>query len=77
MAALFGTVEYFEREFLTYAEKTDLGRLSKAQISAIHSTLKEELLTHFVCTERIRTECLENLAQAHCNLTHSDMSVMS
>lgn len=76
MTVLFGTVEYFERKFLSYAEANHIDRLSQEQISAIHFKLKDELLNDFVCTERIRTECLDNLAQARGKLTNSEMLVM-
>lgn len=64
MNVFFGTVEYFEKEFLTYAASNHLSNLSNDQISAFYSKMKDELLHDFVCTERIRLECLENLKQA-------------
>ena len=60
----FGTVEYFEREFLMYAAKSQIRLLSNDQILMVYSRIKDELLFDFVCAETIRKECFENLEVA-------------
>lgn len=75
MTTLFGTVEYFEREFATYTEKNNLIRLSDDQISALYSSLEYELLYNFVCSESIRMECFKNLAKAFSKYINSEMRV--
>jgi hypothetical protein len=77
MTVLFGTVEYFEREFLTYAAKNHLSQLANDQILMIYSRLKNELLYDFVCAERIRMECFENLEQACSKLKNSEMRALA
>lgn len=67
---IFGTVEYFEREIAKFAEKNHVSKLSDGQMSLIYSRLKNELLYDFVCDERLRKECLENLNVAYNNQIH-------
>ncbi|CAH2716725.1 hypothetical protein BACCIP111895_03913 [Neobacillus rhizosphaerae] len=75
MTVLFGSVEYFEKEILRVAAQNPLNRLTHDHISMICSRLKSELLNDFVCEERIRVECLENLTQASCKLFKLEMRV--
>jgi hypothetical protein len=64
LTVLFGTVEYFEREFLTFASKENLSLLTNDQILMIYSKFKNEISNNFVCDERIRMECFQNLERA-------------
>jgi hypothetical protein len=74
---LFGTAEYFEREFLTYAARNNLNQMNNDQILMIYSRLKNELLNDFVCEESIRKECIQNLERA-CFMTRSlELSVLA
>ena len=73
MTALFGSVEYFEKEIQNDAAQNHLNKLTHDDISMIYSRLKSELLNDFVCDERIRVECLENLTQASCRLFKLEM----
>lgn len=77
MTMLFGSVEYFEREFLTYAAKNHVRQLAKNEILMIYSRLKNELLYDFVCEEEIRIECFENLEQACSNLKNSETCALA
>lgn len=73
MTVLFGSVEYYERELLHEADQNHVNRHADDAISMTYFRLKNELLYDFVCEERIREECLENLTQAFCRLFKSDM----
>ncbi|MCQ6278545.1 hypothetical protein [Bacillus sp. EB600] len=77
MTFLFGTVEYYEREFTMYTAKNHLKILSKDQILMIYSRLKDELLFDFVCAETIRKECIENLEVACFRLLNTEMRATS
>lgn len=57
MTVLFGSIEFFEREIIN--------SLNEDSISIITSKLEYELLHDFICHERIRLECLNNLKRAN------------
>ena len=57
MTVLFGTVEYFEREIMK-------GLKCNISLLDITTKLEDELLYDFICDERIRVECLNNLQTA-------------
>ncbi|AIE61478.1 hypothetical protein [Bacillus methanolicus] len=69
MTVLFGTVEFFEREMLDYAKKK---QFAKNSIMEKYSSLKHELLYDFVCDEKLRIECLQNLSIAYQKLLEHD-----
>lgn len=69
MTVLFGTVEFFEREMLEYAKKK---RFTKNSIMEKYLSLKHELLYDFVCDEKLRIECLQNLSIAYQKLLEHD-----
>jgi hypothetical protein len=73
VTVLFGSVEYYERELLHEADQNHVNRHADDAISMTYFRLKNELLNDFVCEERIRVECLENLTQAFGRLFKSDM----
>lgn len=73
VTVLFGSVEYFERELLHEAEQNYVNKQADEQISITYSRLKSELLNDFVCEERIRVECLENLKHAFGRLFKPNM----
>jgi len=62
---MFGTVEYFESKIRQQAIHNDLGKLEDDYISDIISKMEDELKYDFVCDERIRLQCLENLSLAY------------
>ncbi|MGE7766971.1 hypothetical protein [Peribacillus sp. NPDC096540] len=73
MTVLFGTVEYFEQEMLRHLEICQMGKWTKEdEISLIYSRLENEILFDFVCDEKVRIECLKNLAYADKRLRVKD-----
>ncbi|MFP3511066.1 hypothetical protein SB775_15670 [Peribacillus sp. SIMBA_075] len=65
MTVLFGTVEYFVQEMLSHLEIYQMGKWTKEdEISLIYSKLENEILYDFVCDDKVRIECLKNLAYA-------------
>ncbi|WP_338030842.1 hypothetical protein [Cytobacillus citreus] len=72
---LFGTVEYFEREIYNYLNENQLKEISEDSLYVITSKLKKEILYDFVCDERIRLECLENLTYAISMITQNKEAV--
>nr|WP_228460333.1 hypothetical protein [Cytobacillus dafuensis] len=72
---LFGTVEYFERAIYNYLNENQLKEISEDSLYVITSKLKKEILDDFVCDERIRLECLENLKYAISMITQNKEAV--
>ena len=62
---MFGSIEFFEREIINSLNENQLKNLNKDSISAITSKLEYELLYDFICHERIRLKCLNNLKRAN------------
>lgn len=62
MTVLFGSVEFFEREMLDYAKKK---QFAKDSIMVKYLSLKHELLYDFICDEKVRIQCLQNLSLAY------------
>ncbi|MBG9452150.1 hypothetical protein ABE67_23015 [Cytobacillus firmus] len=60
MRPLFGTVEYFEQKIDAYLTNKKLKNKEK-HIKEIVSKLEKEIRHDFICHERIRKECLNNL----------------
>lgn len=60
MRPLFGTVEYFEQKIETYLTNKKLKNKEK-HIKEIVSKLEKEIRHDFICHERIKKECLNNL----------------
>lgn len=60
MRPLFGTVEYFEQKIDTYLTNKKLKNKEK-HIIEIVSKLEKEIRHDFICHERIKKECLDNL----------------
>jgi hypothetical protein len=77
LTVVYGTIEYFEREFLKHAPKNHLIRPSNDEILLIFSSLKDELLHDFICSEGLRKECLENLHTACRNFKNPEMRATS
>jgi hypothetical protein len=57
----FGSIEYFEREMMSFAKRRSNNRLAREQAMEIYSELKDELMNDFICDEHIKKECLHNL----------------
>ncbi len=66
LTILFGTVEYFEREILNEVLDNHTHELSEEEnIFNAYSKLKDELLVNFICSEKLRLECKQNLKKAY------------
>ena len=70
---LFGTVEFFEKEIFNYLNENLLNGISENPLSVITSELKYEISHDFICDERIRLECLNNLKYAIDKITQSQL----
>ncbi len=68
MSVLFGTVEYFEKEIKEYLTDHQVEEVTEDHLSIITSKLETELLYDFVCDEKIRRQCLNNLIFASGNV---------
>jgi hypothetical protein len=66
----YGSVEYFEREIIQYLSEHPDNCADQEELSAIASRLEGELMHDFICDERLRTECLENLECACKKVTY-------
>lgn len=65
MTILFGTVEYFEREILSTPDDLSKSLSKDEYLKSIYAKLENEVLFNFVCDEKIRIECLQNLQIAY------------
>nr|WP_210365792.1 hypothetical protein [Bacillus sp. REN3] len=74
MTVLFGTVEYFEQEIEHYLADVAEKQRIREEIYKIQSKLEDELLHDFICDEKLRKECLRNLADAF-NKLKQDLAV--
>ncbi len=64
MKVVFGSIEYFEREMMSFAKRKSLKTLSPNQVIEIHSEIKDELMNDFICDVDIKKECVNNLSLA-------------
>ena len=65
MKTLFGTIEYFEQEILNKPQD-QTQHLSKDEIlQSSYEQLEYEVLHNFICDEKVRLECLQNLVKAY------------
>ena len=71
----FGSIEYFEREMMSFAKRRSNNRLASEQAMEIYSELKDELMNDFICDERIKKECLHNLNLASQRFLHKYQAV--
>ncbi len=69
MTVLFGTIEYFEREIEFHLAEVEKRSRVQEEINQIQMKLEEELLNDFICDEKLRIECLQNLSNACSKLT--------
>ena len=74
MTVLFGTVENFEREIEFHLAEVEKRERLQEEINQIQVMLEEELLNDFICDEKLRMECLQNLSNA-CNRLTEDYLV--
>ncbi|MDF2037712.1 hypothetical protein P2R12_12185 [Cytobacillus oceanisediminis] len=57
MEVFYGTEEYFEQKVSNYLSKDG----DENKLSIIAARLEYEIRYEFICHERVRNECLENL----------------
>ena len=69
LTVLFGTVEYFEREIEFHLSEVEKRERYREEINQIQLKLEEELLNDFICDEKLRMECMQNLSNACSKLT--------
>jgi hypothetical protein len=69
LTVLFGTVEYFEQEIEFHLTETEKREKFREEIQQIQMKLEEELRNDFICDEKLRVECLQNLSNACSKLT--------
>ncbi|WP_226085691.1 MULTISPECIES: hypothetical protein [Mesobacillus] len=74
MTVLFGTVEYFEQEIEFHLTEIEKREKFREEIQQIQRKLEEELRNDFICDEKLRMECLQNLSNA-CNKLTEDYVV--
>ncbi|PWW29390.1 hypothetical protein DFO73_10421 [Cytobacillus oceanisediminis] len=65
MKVYYGSVEYFEREIIH-----SLSRQEANSLREIADKLERELLFDFICDEKIKKECLNNLECACTKVNH-------
>ncbi|MCH6266984.1 hypothetical protein [Neobacillus citreus] len=72
MKVFFGSIEYFEQEFMIFAKKRRYIKISREQVMEIYSEIKDDLIFDFVCDDNIKKECLKNLNQASQRFLYSN-----
>ncbi|MBT2687444.1 hypothetical protein J7I93_04525 [Bacillus sp. ISL-47] len=65
MKIYYGSVEFFEREIIH-----SLSRQETNSLEEIAEKLEKELLYDFICDEKIKRECLNNLVCACTRVNH-------
>ena len=75
LKVLFGSIEYFEKEMMSFAKKESSIHLAREQVLKIYSEMKDELMNDFICDERIKKECLHNLNLASQRFLHKYLAV--
>jgi hypothetical protein len=73
LSVLYGTIEYFEREMV---DGVGVNRIMEDDLNLVYSRLESDLLYDFVCDERIREECLQNLTVAYENLKIKGLTIV-
>jgi hypothetical protein len=58
---LFGSIEYFEKEMLSFAKRRSYSEMAREHVMEIHSKIEDELVNDFICDDKIKKQCLENL----------------
>jgi hypothetical protein len=71
----FGSIEYFEREMMSFAKRRSNNCLAREQAMEIYSELKNELVNDFICDDQIKKECLNNLNIANQRFLHKYQAV--
>ncbi|MBB6444055.1 hypothetical protein [Bacillus benzoevorans] len=69
MNIIFGTIEFFEKEILSYLNENRTKERMEEPLTIITSQLEHELLYDFICDETIRMQCRRNLEDAIQNVS--------
>ncbi|MEK3857199.1 hypothetical protein [Cytobacillus sp. FSL H8-0458] len=72
MSAIFGSVEYFERKIGNYLAKKQINDVNEKQLFNIAAQLEYEIRNDFICHERIKKECLENLFKVYSRISSAE-----
>ncbi|MCS0670544.1 hypothetical protein [Cytobacillus firmus] len=67
---LFGTIEYYERELISYFTNNYISNKDDATMK-IFIMLEAEIFTVFLFDEAIRIKCMQNLLKAFCRVSET------
>ncbi|KAF0819766.1 MULTISPECIES: hypothetical protein [unclassified Cytobacillus] len=69
---LFGTIEYYERELISYFTNNHISKKDDATMK-IFIMLETEIFNVFLFDESIRIRCMHNLLKAFCRVSETYM----
>ena len=79
LKVFFGSIEYFEKEIMSFAKKRSYINLAREEVMEIYSELKDELkdelMNEFICEDHIKKECINNLNLASQRFLHKYQAV--
>ncbi|RBP94560.1 hypothetical protein DFO70_104200 [Cytobacillus firmus] len=67
---LFGTIEYYERELISYFTHNHISNKDDATMK-IFIMLEAEIFNVFLFDEAIRIKCMQNLLKAFCRVSET------
>ncbi|MGA5689405.1 hypothetical protein [Cytobacillus pseudoceanisediminis] len=67
---LFGTIEYYERELISYFTNNHISNKDDATMK-IFIMLEAEIFKVFLFDEAIRIKCMQNLLKAFCRVSET------
>ncbi|MBX9971512.1 hypothetical protein [Cytobacillus firmus] len=67
---LFGTIEYYERELISYFTNNHISSKDDATMK-IFIMLEAEIFNVFLFDEAIRIKCMQNLLKAFCRVSET------
>jgi hypothetical protein len=67
---LFGTIEYYERELISYFTNNHISNKDDATMK-IFIMLEAEIFNVFLFDEAIRIKCMQNLLKAFCRVSET------
>ncbi|WP_264739842.1 hypothetical protein [Cytobacillus firmus] len=67
---LFGTIEYYERELISYFTDNHISNKDDATMK-IFIMLETEIFNVFLFEEAIRIKCMQNLLKAFCRVSET------
>lgn len=75
LKVFFGSIEYFEKEIMSFAKRRSYIHLAREEVMEIYSELKDELMNDFICEDHIKKECINNLNLASQRFLHKYQAV--